>query len=294
MWENWRTRIGSGSGLLAFVAGVLRGAKADRVTGLAAEVAFFAALSVLPTLVAAATALTLVPRFGRDGKGADVEGTVISWMEDLLTEQATGVVAAIRDLFDRSNGDIFTIALLGALFAGSRGIDAAIEAVVVVANDVEARPWWKRRLLSLGMLLGTLLAGAVAVSMFVVGPLLGGARGVADELGMGETFVVVWRWLRFPLGALGLTLWSVAVLHVSRPHARAWRADLIGASVTTALWIALSLGLRVYLGTFGRSNPALGALGGPLIVLLWFYLLALALLVGAEVAQQVRNRGAAA
>lgn len=294
MWENWRARRDSGDGLVGFVVGVLRGAKADRVTGLAAEVAFFAVLSVLPILVAAATALTLVPRFGGDGEGVDVEGTIVSWVEDVLTEEATGVVDAIRDLFDRSNGDIFTIALLGALLAGSRGIDAAIEAVVVVANDVEARPWWKRRLLSLGMLLGTVVAGAVAVSMFVVGPLLGGARGVADELGRGETFVVVWRWLRFPLGALALTLWSAAVLHVSRPHGRAWRADLIGASVTTALWIALSLGLRVYLGTFGRSNPALGALGGPLILLLWLYLLALALLIGAEVAQQVRERGVAA
>lgn len=290
MIRELRERASAGEGIAGFTLGVLRGAKDDRVTGLAAEVAFFGTLSLLPTIIAAATALTFVPRFGRDGRGADVEGSIISWLERILTDQADGVVDAIQDLFDRSNEDIFTIALVLALVAGSRGIDAAVNAVVLVSNDVEVRPWWKRRLVSLGLLVGTVLAGAVAVSMFVVGPALGGARDLADSLGAGEGFVVAWRWLRFPLGALAVTLWGVAVLHVARPHARSWRADLIGASVTTALWIVLSVGLRVYLATIGRSNAALGALGGPLIVLLWFYLLSLALLIGAEVAQQVRER----
>lgn len=290
MIRELKERLSRDEGIVGLALGVLRGARDDRVTGLAAEVAFFGALSVLPTLIAAATALTLVPRFGTDGRGADVEGSITSWMERILTDQASGVVEATRALFDRSNGDIFTIALLLALFSGSRGIDAAVNAIVLVSNDFEGRPWWKRRLLSLGMLVSTVVAGAIAVSMFVVGPVLGGARDVAEQFGSGRGFVVAWRWLRFPLGALALTLWSVAVLHVARPHARSWRADLIGASVTTVLWIVLSVGLRVYLVTIGRSNPALGALGGPLIVLLWFYLLALALLLGAEVAQQVRER----
>jgi membrane protein len=289
--SDWRERTAAGDGFGAFVVGVLRGARDDRLTGLAAEVAFFGALSVLPTLIAVAAALTLVPRFGRDGRGADVEGAILSWMEDLLTDQASAVVEATRELFDRSNGDIFTIALLLALFSGSRGIDAAVNAIVLVSNDVEGRPWWKRRLLSLGMLFATVVAGAIAASMFVIGPVLGGARGLADQLGLGEGFVVAWRWLRFPFGALAVTLWSVAVLHVARPHARSWRADLIGASVTTVLWVVLSVALRVYLATIGRSNAALGALGGPLIVMIWFYLLSLALLIGAEVAQQARGRG---
>ena len=292
MLDDWRKRTAAGEGVAGFVLEVLRGARDDRLTGLAAEVAFFGALSVLPALIAAAAALTLVPRFGRDGRGADVEGAILSWAERLLTDQASGVLDAIRDLFDRSNGDIFTIAVLLALVSGSRGIDAAVNAIVLVSDDVEGRPWWKRRLLSLAMLLGTVVAGAVAVSMFVVGPVLGGARDLADQLGRGEGFVVAWRWLRFPLGALAVTSWSVAVLHVARPHARSWRADLVGASVTTLLWIVLSVGLRLYLATIGRSNAALGALGGPLILLLWLYLLALALLVGAEVAQQVRRRSA--
>ena len=290
MSVDWRARAEASEGVLGFVLDVGRGARDDRITGLAAEVAFFVALSVVPALVAVAAALTFVPRFGREGRTADVEGAVVSFVEGLLTEEASVVVDTIRDLFDRSNGDIFTAALVVALVSGSRGIDAVIKAIVVVANDVEARPWWKRRLVSFGLLVGTVLAGAIALSMFVVGPLLGGARDVADNLGRGEGFVVAWRLVRFPLGALAVTLWAVAVLHVARPHARAWRADLLGASVTTALWILLSIGLRVYLGTFGRSNPAVGALGGPVILLLWLYLLALALLIGAEVAQKVRER----
>lgn len=272
------------------VVGVGRGARDDRVTGLAAEVAFFAALSVLPTLVAVAAALTLVPRLGGGSAGAgEVEATIIGWLENVLTNQASAVIDEVEQLFDRANGDIFTIALLVALWSGSRGIDAILRAIVVVSNQVERRPWWKRRLLSLGLLLLTIVVFAVVLSMFVVGPLLGGAQSVADHFGFGGGFTAAWRWLRVPVVATVLTAWSLLMLHVGRSSTRRWTADLPGAIVTTVLWIIASLGLRLYLATIGGTSVALGALGGPLIALVWLYLLAAALLIGAEVGQQVQE-----
>lgn len=272
-----------------FAADVGRGANDDRVTGLAAEVAFFGFLSLVPALIASAAALTLVPRFG-DGTSANVEETVIGWLQGLLTESGSEVVDATRDLFDRSNGDVFSIAVVVALWSGSRGVDAVVQAIVQVSNHVERRKWWRRRLISLGLLLATVLSGVVTVSMFVVGPLLGGARSLTETFGFGSAFLVAWQWFRLPLAGAALVGWALLVLHVARPHARAWRVDLPGAVVTAVLWLLASAGLRVYVGTIGRSNPALGALGGPVIVLLWFYLLAAALLVGAEISQQVQER----
>ena len=271
------------------VAGVARGARDDRISGLAAEVAFFAALSVLPSLVAIAAALTLVPRLGGSASPGDVEATVVGWLQRVLTEQASDVTREVERLFDRANGDVFTLALVVALWSGSRGIDAVLRAIVVVSDDAERRPWWKRRLISLGLLLTTIIVTAVVLSMFVVGPLLGGAQSVADHFGFGRGFETAWSFFRLPVVAAVLTAWSLLMLHVGRSSRRRWRADLSGAVVTMVLWVLASLGLRIYLGTLGSTNLALGALGGPLIGLVWLYLLAAALLLGAEVAQQARG-----
>ena len=276
--------------VVEFVVDTFRGARDDRVTGLGAEVAYFAMLSIFPAIVAVAAAVTtLSPIIGSE-RASEVEETVIEWLRTALSERASTVIDQVRDLFDRSNADLFTIALLVALWSGSRGIDAIVRAVTLVANDVETRPWWKRRVVSLGLLLGTVGAAALAVSMFVVGPLLGGGRAVADTVGAGEVFATAWTWVRFPLVGLALAGWSLVVLHVSRPGREQWRTDLPGAITTTVLWVLATLGLRIYLQVLGSSNPLLGALGGPLILLLWLYLLALGLLIGAEVAQQFRTR----
>ena len=273
-----------------FVRDVLVGARDDRVTGLAAEVAYFAMLSLFPAIIAVAAAVTtLSPVIGGDD-AADVEETVVQWLETALSDRAATVIDQVRELFDRSNADLFTLALLAAIWSGSRGVDAVVRAVTLVANDVETRPWWKRRLVALGLLLGTVAAAALALSMFVVGPLLGGGRAVADAVGAGSAFTTAWSWLRVPLVALALMGWSLVVLHVSRPGREAWRTDFPGALATTGLWLVATAGLRIYLQVLGSTNPLLGALGGPLILLLWLYLLALGLLLGAEVAQQLRSR----
>ena len=273
-----------------FVRDVLVGARDDRVTGLAAEVAYFAMLSLFPAIIAVAAAVTtLSPVIGSDD-AADVEETVVQWLETALSDRAATVIDQVRELFDRSNADLFTLALLAAIWSGSRGVDAVVRAVTLVANDVETRPWWKRRLVALGLLLGTVAAAALALSMFVVGPLLGGGRAVADVVGAGSAFTTAWSWLRVPLVALALMGWSLVVLHVSRPGREAWRTDLPGAAAATGLWLVATAGLRIYLQVLGNTNPLLGALGGPLILLLWLYLLALGFLLGAEVAQQLRCR----
>ena len=269
--------------------GVVRGAREDRLTGLAAEVAFFAALSVVPALVAIAAAITLVPRLGGATSGGEVEAAIVRSLERLLTDRAGTVIEAVEELFHRSNGDVFTLAIVGSLWSGSRGIDSVLRAVVIVSNDSERRPWWKLRLISFGALLATILVFAIALSMFVVGPLLGGGRAVAEQVGFGEGFAIGWRLLRLPLAVGALAAWALVLLHIARCTTRPWRSDLVGAAVTTALWVVASLGLRFYVVTVGSANVALGALGGPLIALVWLFLLAAALLVGAEVSQQLHG-----
>lgn len=277
-------------GLARSVVHVIRGARDDRVTGLAAEVAYFGLLSLIPGSVALAAAVTLMGNVRGGEAGRAAETAILRWAERLLTDEASAVTSAIRDLFDRSNSDVFTVAVIVAIWSGSRGMDSIVRSVVLVGNHVERRPWWRRRLLSVGLLLGTALAGALLVMVLVVGPLLGGGQAVADAIGVGPSFATAWRWARLPVAGGALFTWALVVLHTARPGVDRWRLDVPGALTATVLWIVASLGLSAYVGTLGASNPALGALGGVAIVLVWFYVLALSLLIGAEVAQRSRER----
>lgn len=268
----------------------MREARNDRLTGLAAEVAYFGMLSLVPAAVALATGVMVIDDLRGQATGGEVERAIVGWIERFTTEDASGIRDSVQQLFDRSNGDLFTIALVVSLWSGSRGIDAVVRSVVTIAGDVERRPRWKRRLLSLGLLAGTVAAGSVAATVLVAGPLLGGGQALADRLGLGDAFATTWGWARLPLGGAALVGWAAVLLHVSRPGAGSWSSDAPGAITTALLWFAASLGLRMYVSVVGGANAAIGAMGGAVVALLWLYLLALALLVGAEIADHRRRR----
>lgn len=255
---------------------------ADDVSGLAAGVAFYAVLALFPTLLAFAAALGFLESLIGGGLAEDVRETVLSWMDRVLTARASDTKAAVRRLFEDGSGDLFTFAVVGALWAGSRGTNAVMRAMSRIYGVSDARPFWQRRLVALALLVVSVVAASVALSMFVLGPLLGGGQRIATAVGLGETFTVLWRWARLPVAFAALTAWAAVVFHAAPDGRQGWRHDLPGALVTAVLWILMSVGLRAYLGVAGATNQVFGVLGGALIVLVWLYLLALALLTGGE------------
>ena len=197
-----------------FLRDVVEDSLNDRVTGLAAEMAFFGALSVFPGLLAFGTAITLLGALGVD-TAAGVQDAVLTSLERVLTVEADGVLDASRSILERGNGDVLTIALVVALWSGSRGMDAIVEAVAIASNVEERRSWVRRRIIALGLLLATVVSLAVALSMLVAGPLLGGGRAVADALGFGPAFASAWNVLRLPAAGLALVTWVLIVLHAT-------------------------------------------------------------------------------
>jgi membrane protein len=98
---------------------------------------------------------------------------------------------------------------------------------------------------------------------------------------------------RLPLANIMLTLlmWLVYFLLPARDMRDAARPTLIGAVVGTGLWLAATLGFRVYVSQLGRYDQTYGFVGGIILLLLWLYLTALAILFGGEVAATIQQRG---
>ncbi len=254
----------------------------DLVTGLAAEVAFFGLLSLFPTLIATAAALGSLQSVVGQAVAERAESAVVDFLSGALTSEAQGTVDAVRQLFTTDNAGLFTFGLLAALWTTSRGFAAVVNALDAAYDVNEVRSLVALRLRGLGLALGSIAVGALVLAMIVLGPLLGGGRDVAEALGLGRAFATTWDWVRLPLAGAIMVSWAATLFHLAPNHRTPWRWDVPGALLSAGLWATFSVGLRLYLVVAAGSNQVFGVVGGILIVVLWLYLMALALILGAE------------
>lgn len=257
----------------------------DRVADQAAVVAFYSILSLFPALLALAAVLGGLDSIVGADVAERVETEVLDALRTVLTNEAGGTIEAIESLFETSSPGLLTFSLVLALWTMTRGFAALVRSLDIAYDLDEHRPWVRIRGTALLLAAGSTLAAAVMLTLLVVGPLLGSGEDVADTIGLGGAFVFLWDVLRLPFAFLVLVGWAATIFHIAPDHHTPWRADLPGAFVTTVLWLVFSGGLRIYLQVAQTGNAVFGALGGVLIVLLWFWLLSLAVLIGGEVNQ---------
>ncbi|WP_121252363.1 YihY/virulence factor BrkB family protein [Nocardioides ferulae] len=276
------------------VACLVREIRRDRALGLASEIAFFTVLSVFPgLLVVAGLASYLDALVGAD-LADRIRERVISSLELVLTQRAGGVVESVEAVLAGEYGGLLTFATLGALLTISGAWSVVIDALNQAYGVSERRTWLRRRLLGLGLGLATVVVVVLTLAVVVVGPLLGRGEQVADTVGLGDAFTTGWWLLRLPVLFALVTLWLVVVFRQAPNRRGAWRAELPGAVTTSTLWLLASAGFALYLRLVGDRNPVLGAFGGGIIVLMWVYLLSIALLVGGELNAVLHERRAAA
>ena len=269
--------------VIAFARDLWHELRADRVTGLAAELAFFGVLALFPGLLAVTAALgSLGALIGADA-AAEVRDEVVAFLQRVLTDRASDTVDAVRSLFEEGSPGLLTFGLVATVWTASRGVAALMNALHVVYDLDERRSYLRQRGVAVVFSVLTFLVAAVLLSMVVIGPALGSASALAADLGFGDGFITFWSVLRWPFVVLVLVAWATALYHVAPNHRTPWRWDLTGAVAATAFWLLATLGLRGYLAVAAGANRVFGSLGGALIVLIWLYLLALGVLIGGEI-----------
>jgi len=263
------------------VVEVVHKADRDRLLGLAAETAFFAVLTLFPALLVVAAVLGQLSLIIGEENARRVEESVLDFLDTVLTDTASPAVRTVSDLFD-SSGNVLTFASLLALFSLSTAFATLINTLNITYDVPETRGWWRRRWLGLLLGIGTVLTGALAVTLLVVGPLFGAGVEVVTNVGLDAEYAVLWSYLRWPVAFFALVLWATTMDHLTPARRSKWRYDLPGGLLTALLWLLATYGLNVYLDTVVTASPVFGALGGGLILMTWFYLLCVALLAGAE------------
>ena len=290
---NWLERRRRLSRLVAVGRQVAHDSRDDRVTGLAAEVAFFALLSVFPGLLTVAAGLGALDSLFSSELLVRAQREVVSVLTTFLTDRAKGTAESIEDLFERASGGVFTFGVIAAFWAASRGMSTVLRTLDQIYDVEETRSRIRTRFVALALAVASMVLVVLILSALVVGPLLGAGRVVAGGVGLDSVYGAVWEWLGVSVALLALLAWAAVMFH-SVPHRHVgWRPHLGGAALTGGLWVLVSIGFRLYLDLFG-GNPVFGVLGGALVVLLWMYVLSLALLVGAELNAVLAERSGAA
>jgi len=263
------------------VVEVINKADRDRLLGLAAESAFFAVLTLFPALLVVAAVLGQLGTIVGAGNAVRVENAVLDALDQLLTDSAGGAVDTVRGLFNTGT-EVLTVATVLALGSLSTAFATLINTVNIVYDVPETRGWWRRRALGLMLGFGSVLTGAIAVTLLVIGPLFGQAQDLIGRIGLGPEYEWLWSTLRWPVAFGALVLWATTMDHLMPARRLTWRHDLPGGLLTALLWLAASFGLSLYLEVVVTASPLFGALGGGLILMTWIYLLCVALLAGGE------------
>lgn len=255
----------------------------DRVGGLAAEIAFFALLGFFPTVIVLTAALGSADGILGENNAADIETWLVDQMVTVFGGDNT-LEATVSDLFNSPNSGAFTIGAFLAVYAASRGFVAVVRALDIAYDHEQQRGWLSTRVVGLGLTLLTVLVAAMVLILIVVGPLIGEGGELAEKLGVDGWFTVLWDWVRWPFVFLVLVGWAATLFHIAPNHRSPWKLEIPGALVSSLWWTAVSLGFGTYLETMADgANAVFGLLGGALSLLFWLYLMAMGLLLGAEI-----------
>ncbi len=262
----------------------------DRVGGLSAEIAFFALLSFFPTLIVLAALLGSMDAIISADAAQDVEDWIVEQIVRVFGGDNT-LEATVNDLFEGSSAGALTIGVLLAVYASTRGFIAVVGALDVAYDHDQARGWLSTRLVGFGITLMSVVVAAVVMVALVVGPLFGEGERLSETFGVGGYYATLWNWLRWPVVFLALIGWAVTVYHIAPNHRAPWRIEFPGALLAAVWWSVVSFGFSTYLSIAASgANAVFGFLGGALSLLFWLYLMAMGLLLGAEVNSLVAVR----
>ncbi|MBB5964352.1 YihY/virulence factor BrkB family protein [Planomonospora venezuelensis] len=266
-----------GTGTWTLVSATVNAGVTYRVTGLAGEAAFFALLSLPPFvlgLIGVVGQLTGV-------FGPETVQDVSAWIEAqahlLFTDNAvdTVVTPLIGDVLNPANQvSLISLGFLLALWSGSRALFVYVDLIALAYGLGEERGIIRTRLMSFGLYLAGLLSGLFVMPVLVLGP-------AALQGALPPDYTVLVDVLYWPVVVVGSVFFLTLLYHVSVPVRTRWWREMPGAVLALIIWIACAAVLREVLAAWFSPVSIYGSLAAPVAVLLWLYITALAVLIGA-------------
>ncbi|WP_050997445.1 MULTISPECIES: YihY/virulence factor BrkB family protein [Frankia] len=268
-------------GPLRLARTTLANAWRHRVLGLAAEAGFWQLLSLPPLLLSLLGALGYVA----DAIGGDalssIRDSILRGAGDLLTESVVddAVRPTVDEILSRGRPDVISIGFVLSLWTGSTAMATFVNTITIAYGQRDRRSAVRSRLVALGLFLAQVTSGVIILPALILGPGLISRILDADQHPSVDHLLTLLFWP--VVGLVALTMLT-SLYHLSLPVRRPWWRALPGATLALVCWLVGSDVLRLYLEIVFSHELVYGSLGAPVAALLFFYITALAVLLGAE------------
>lgn len=263
------------AGIKQILKNALRDLQDHHTLQVAAALSFYFVLSLFPGLIVLSALLSSIP-------APDLFGWVLSTIARFVPPETMEMVySVLGDVLSAHHRAWLSVGMLGLLWVASSAFDALIEGLNIAYDAKDNRPYWKTRLLAVGLtaICGALFLGGLATIM--VGPRFG--EWLATRMDVPQLFTFLWPYLHWSL-AIAFTVVGVELLYFLAPCNKPRFVDTLpGAVLTVGAWLALSSLLGIYFRHFANYSRIYGTLGGFVAFMIWFQWTSFAMLIGAEI-----------
>jgi membrane protein len=253
----------------------------------AAALSYYFLLALFPLLIFLTSMLGYFAE-----AGTELRASLLGYLGSVAPRSASQLVrATVEEITEGATGGKLSFGLLAALWFASYGIGAIGDTLNGAYGVRESRPFWKLRLISLGLTATLAALTITALALVLYGGEIG--EGLATRYDLGGAFEAAWNFVQWPI-VLGFVLFAFALIYYYAPDLKhqKWYWITPGSLAGVLLWLFVSFIFRLYLRYFDRYSVTYGSLGAVIILLLWFYLTGAALLVGGKVNAEIEHAAA--
>ncbi|MCK1994045.1 YihY/virulence factor BrkB family protein [Peribacillus muralis] len=258
---------------IRFSKKLIKEIKEDRVTGLAAEQAYYYLLALFPLLI---LLLSILPYLNIDIQ------TALDTIKTFMPAETMEVIEKnIINILSERNGGLLTFGFLGTIWSASNGMNAFIHSMNIAYDVEETRNFIKARIISIVLTLGLVMAFIVMLGLPVFGKVI--IDLLQQVISIPEEMQVVFSLLRWVIAVVVISLVLTFLYRFAPNKSFPIKHVLPGAVTATILWLAISLGFSFYVSNFANYSSTYGSLGGVIILMLWLYLSGLIFVIGGEI-----------
>ena len=242
------------------------------VSGMAAQLAFFFLLSLFPLLI---FLFTLVPFF------PITDDYILDYLSEYVPEESMIFITSQLDRIMTSSGTLLSVGLVGTLWTASNALNGITKAFNVAYDIVNTRKYFFTRLLSMVLTIGMIFVFLLALLLPVFGKQIG--IYIFSYIGISEAFLNLWDAIRWVLSSFVLFLMFLILYRVFPSIKLKRRKVFPGALFATVGWVVGSFGFSYYVNNFAHYSNTYCSLGGIIVLMLWFYMLAFVIILGGEI-----------
>jgi membrane protein len=192
----------------------------------------------------------------------------------------------LHEVLHGGRADVISIGFVIAIWAGSSATATFVNTITIAYGMRDLRGAVHSRLLALWLFLGSMALGVILLPMLVLGP---DVLKRTVPRSARHTLGVLIDDGYYPVVVILLLLGLTTLFHLAPPRRLPWRRGVPGAVLAMGVFLGGSTGLRAYINFIVKHSHAYGTIAAPIAALLFFYVLALGVLLGAEFNAAIEN-----